>query len=399
MRIALLHSFYASDQSSGENVVVEAQSEALGAAGHDVLLLGRHTDDEQHLPGYKLRAAWRTITSFGPDPAPRLRQFAPDVVHIHNTVPNIGLHWMRRWPGPIVHTLHNFRPICANGLLFRDGRLCTDCPDGKPWSAVEHACYRESRVASTPIALRNTMGTEVNPLIARSDALVVLSPFARDTFARYGVGTGRLRLVPNGVTQVHAAASAMPDDSQWLAVGRLRAEKGFVELVRGWPANVRLDLVGDGPLRDELAELAGPRVHLRGQLPPMALRESLPTYRGLVFTSLAPESAMPLVIVEALEAGLPIVVSLNSPHAAQLISDGVAMGITVADGRVDAASLAAAMAWVEAGGDELRRRCREVFDERYTEAQWIERITEVYRSVGASGKPIPAPPVDAEDLP
>ena len=50
MRIALLHSFYASDSSSGENVVVDAQFQALSAAGHEVLLLGRRTDDEVQYP-------------------------------------------------------------------------------------------------------------------------------------------------------------------------------------------------------------------------------------------------------------------------------------------------------------------------------------------------------------
>ncbi len=344
-----------------------------------MLLLGRHTDREQHLPGYKVRAAWRTLTSLGPDPEPRLRQFAPDVVHIHNTVPNIGLHWMRSWPGPIVHTLHNFRPICANGLLFRDGRLCTDCPDGKPWSAVEHACYRESRVASTPIALRNTMGVEHNPLLKRADAVVVLSEFARSTFARYDVAADRLHLVPNGVAGVHTGATPMPAEAKWLAVGRLRAEKGFVELLRGWPHVARLDLVGDGPAHDELAELAGSRVHLLGQQPSDELRASMPSYRGLIFTSLAPESAMPLVIVEALEAGIPILVSLTSPHAAQLIADGVAMGIQIQEGRADTAGILAGMDWVAAGGDELRRRCREVFEDRYTQEQWVDRITLVYR--------------------
>jgi glycosyltransferase involved in cell wall biosynthesis len=105
----------------------------------------------------------------------------------------------------------------------------------------------------------------------------------------------------------------------------------------------------------------------------------MPSYRGLVFTSLAPESAMPLVIVEALEAGLPILVSLTSPHAAQLIADGVAMGIRISEGSADTASILAAMDWVAAGGDGLRQRCREVFEDRYTQAQWVNRITEVYR--------------------
>jgi glycosyltransferase involved in cell wall biosynthesis len=385
MRIALLHSFYASDQSSGENVVVEAQCEALGRAGHDVLLLGRHTDTEKDLPGYKLRAAYRTVTSRGPNPAPRLREFAPDVVHVHNTVPNIGLGWLRRWRGPVVHTLHNFRPLCANGLLFRDGQVCTDCPDGRPWSAVEHACYRHSRVATGPIALRNAAGLRANPLVQRSDALVVLSEFARATFARYGVDEARLVLLPNGVPAVHRAARRPPTPQRWLAVGRLRAEKGFAELLRGWPPDVRLDLAGDGPQRAELAALAGPAVQFLGPVPPAQLRESMAGYSGLIFSSLAPESAMPLVIVEALEAGLPVVIVESSPHAAQLIDQGVAVAVPVVDDRVEPEGLRSALDWVAYGGNALRLRCRDVYVAAYTQDLWVERMTDLYRAVIGRG--------------
>ena len=97
--------------------------------------LSRSTDQEaagQSL--YPVRAAYRTVTGRGPDPTPMLAAFAPDIVHIHNVVPNIGVDWAKRWPGPIVHTIHNYRPLCSNANLFRDGEKCTQCPDGKPLS-------------------------------------------------------------------------------------------------------------------------------------------------------------------------------------------------------------------------------------------------------------------------
>jgi glycosyltransferase involved in cell wall biosynthesis len=380
VRVALLHSFYESGSSSGENVVVNAQAHALLAAGHQVLLLGRHTDHERRRSAYPLRAAWRTVTHHGPNPADRLADFEPDVVHIHNTVPNIGLQWLPAWTGPIVHTLHNFRPLCANGLLYRDGHLCTDCPDGRPWSAVEHACYRESRVATTPVAVRNSLGMGNNPLLSRADVLVVLSEYARDVYLRYGVDSDQLRLVPNGVPDVPGElVPDPPEEQRWLAVGRLREEKGFGTLVASWPREVALDIIGDGPQRDELADLAtGRRVRLLGQLPREQVRDAMGGYTGLVFTSLAPESAMPLVVIEALASGVPVMIVDSSPHAAGLIADGVAMGVHLADGRLLGDDVAAAMAWAIAGGRELRARCREVFLERYTEQRWVAALEQTY---------------------
>lgn len=382
MRIALLHSFYSSAASSGENVVVMTQLEALASAGHDVVLIGRETDrEQQHLSVYPVRAAWRTLTNRGPDPEPLLRRFEPDVVHIHNTVPNLGLQWLPRWEGPVVHTLHNYRPLCANGLLLRDGAYCSLCPDGKPWSAVEFGCYRESRMASLPIAVRNARSLAHNPLLERSDALVVLSPAAQEIYTHYGVSPDRLVMIPNGIREFHRGAVAPPETSRWLAVGRLRAEKGFDLLLESWPPHESLDIVGEGPQLQDLESLATPNVRFLGSLPPDQLRQEMPAYSGLVFPGVAVESALPLVVGEALEAGLPVVFGPDHRQADPLIRAGVA---TVAHWHVeqsDPRGLPAALARVVAEGPPMRRRAREWYEEHLTMPRWIERLEGLYQSL------------------
>lgn len=383
MRIALLHSFYTSAVSSGENVVVTAQFEALASAGHDVVLIGRETDREQeHLSAYPVRAAWRTLSNRGPDPEALLRRFAPDVVHVHNTVPNIGLQWLPRWNGPLVHTLHNYRPLCANGLLFRDGRLCTDCPDGEPWAAVEHACYRDSRAATLPIAIRNARGVGNNPLLRRADALIVLSHFAWQTYTDYGVAPHRLHLIPNGVSQLHHRVAAPPDTGRWLAVGRLRAEKGWAELLAAWPPDEPLDVIGDGPQRKELEDRAGPAVRFLGQLPSQSVRDLMPAYSGLVFTGLAPESACPLVVIEALEAGLPVLMTFDHPQGTELFAAGVATPLGDRDDtELTAKAVRRSLASVVAGGSELREHSRAYYLEHFTMAHWLSALTGLYEHV------------------
>src|SRR6266702_8426604 len=91
-------------------------------------------------------------TGFGADPTEDLRRFAPDVVHVHNLLPNFGTRWLDRWPGPVVATLHNFRSMCPAGTLYRSGHVCTACPDGNPGAALRHACYRGSTLATLPLA-------------------------------------------------------------------------------------------------------------------------------------------------------------------------------------------------------------------------------------------------------
>ena len=157
MRIAVVHSFY-SGQPSGENEAVRDQVRALRAAGHDVDLFAAHTDELAGDRLYPLRAALRVATGRGASPLSRLRAHAPDVVHVHNLFPNFGRSWVCEWDGPLIATLHNYRPLCARATLYREGAECTRCPDGERWAGLRYGCYRDSRAATLPLALAGRHG-------------------------------------------------------------------------------------------------------------------------------------------------------------------------------------------------------------------------------------------------
>ncbi len=76
-----------------------------------------------------------------------LVDFAPDVVHLHNTFPLLTpsvLYACRDAGVPVVATIHNYKLGCANGSFFRDGRVCHDCLGGASLPALAHGCYRGS---------------------------------------------------------------------------------------------------------------------------------------------------------------------------------------------------------------------------------------------------------------
>jgi len=378
VRLALLHSFYASDQPSGENEIVAAQAQAFAEAGHEVLLLGRHTDLERTKRRYPVLAAWRTLTDGGANPTHHLRRFDPDVVHVHNTVPNIGTDWLRGWPTPVVHTLHNFRPLCANALLYRDGHGCTLCPDGDPWAAVRHSCYRSSSLASLPIAVRNSRGLAANPLISRADRIIALSGYAAGVMAGYGLPEERLSVVPNGIPALHAGATAGPQAPRFAAVGRLRAEKGFAELLAGWPGGTPLDVFGDGPQLDHLQAVAPRGVTFLGSVARDHLRALLPQYSALVFPSLWPEPAVALVVVEALEAGVPVILAAEGSQTPDLVDAGVGLAVDRTGDRFDRDSIADALSTVGEGGNRLRSHCRDVYARQYDVDRWVAELIAVY---------------------
>src|SRR4051794_9618955 len=107
MKVAVVHSFYSSAQPSGENQVVLDQVEYLRRAGHDVLVVDRHTDETKDAVLFSSRAGLTAASGIGASPATVLRRFVPDVVHLHNTFPNWGPTWLRVWGPRTVVTLHN----------------------------------------------------------------------------------------------------------------------------------------------------------------------------------------------------------------------------------------------------------------------------------------------------
>ncbi|MEJ2862451.1 glycosyltransferase family 4 protein [Actinomycetospora flava] len=380
MRIAVVHSFYSSRVPSGENQVVLAQVAALREAGHDVALVSRSTDDRLRRPTYPVEAALTTVTGVGPEPVEELRAFRPDVVHVHNLFPNLGTRWLGRWRGALVVTVHNFRPMCATGYLYRDGATCTACPDGDPWAGVRHGCFHGSRVATLPLAWRGRHGAAADPLVRRADVLVTLSARARDVYVRAGVPEDRLEVVPNFVADSASVPVHRDPEKRFLCVGRLTPEKGVLDLVRSWPADVDLDIVGDGALADDIRTVAPAGVRLLGSLDNTDLRDRMPGYAGLVIPSKWFEG-LPTVYLEALAAGVPVICFPGNSAADDVATHGLGV---VTGPSPDTDEVAQALLRVLAAGPPLRDRARASFTERFTAATWLRSITAVYETAASS---------------
>src|SRR5215211_5272624 len=154
MRLLLLHNHY--QQPGGEDQVFAAEGELLEAHGHRVLRYTAHNDQVAKMSGSALARAtvWNGVVYR--ELRALIRRERPEVAHFHNTLPLISpaAYYAARAEGvPVVQTLHNYRLICPNALLFRDGRVCEDCI-GKtlPWPGVVHACYRGDRQATGVVA-------------------------------------------------------------------------------------------------------------------------------------------------------------------------------------------------------------------------------------------------------
>jgi len=375
MRIAIVHSFYVSATPSGENLAVLREAEALTNAGHEVEIIARHTDELAMSRLYLVKSAVRVATGWGGDPTDELRNFNPDVTHVHNLFPNIGTYWLNNWAGPIVATLHNFRPLCANGILFREGNTCTECPDGSTLSALKHACYRDSKLASLPIAIANAGGLKRNQLLQRADKVVVLSERAKSTYSAYGLSSERISVLPNGLNINPPTQTVMPDARTWIGIGRLAPEKGFADLASIWPRDRDLQIIGTGPDADLITALARPNVALRRPLENNALLDAIPNFAGLVLPSKWFEG-LPTVVLEAFGSGIPVIARDGNSASDFLLKHEPAW---VYDGT--AASLVMAMESIESRGTETRARARQLFDEEFSLGIWVVRLEALFASL------------------
>lgn len=371
MRVAVVHSFYSSSVPSGENRVVEDQVRALRGAGHSVQLVARRTDVLEHRLTHRVEASWSAATGRGPSPTADLHRFKPDVVHVHNLFPNFGTEWISESPAPVVVSVHNYRFVCANGTLFRDGAQCTECVDRGRWRGVAHGCYRNSRLATIPVAL----GLRRRGAATLEQAALVLatSPFSQALLERYA-GLGETLIVPNFGSGPIGVPRRTQERMGWVALGRMSVEKGFVPLVEQWPADRLLTIIGSGPEADEIDRVSmGKSVTRLDAVPIDELRRQLPWFRGLIVPSLWFEVA-PQVVVEAMRLGVPIIAHESNCVAETVRASGA--GATYRDSQ----TLISALERVDGSLDEMSLRAVQHYNSEWTEARWLSRIESAYAS-------------------
>lgn len=171
-------------------------------------------------------------------------------------------------------------------------------------------------------------------------AVVVPSRYLRGIVAGWGVGADKLRVIYNAVEAQHQCAKEpLP---HWkgktvVTVCRLVPWKG-VEALIGVLAQLpqtRLVIVGDGPLRGQLeTEVLGlglqERVHFLGSVPQEQVRACIG--QGDAFVLNSSYEGLPHVVLEAMEAGVPVVATAAGGTVELVEHDVSGLLVPVGDG-------------------------------------------------------------------
>jgi glycosyltransferase involved in cell wall biosynthesis len=384
MRVLIAHNRY--QQAGGEDTVVASESELLTTHGHTV---ERLNVDNDHIHG-PLSRITTSFTSLYSSQSSRLLQRAihtakPDIVHVHNFFPTLSpsvFYACAEAGVPVVHTLHNYRILCASATLFRDGHVCEECiAQRSVLPGIQHACYRGSHLGSAAagfgMALHDHLGTWANKV----SSFIALSQFAADKFATFRIPRQKIFIKPNFAIDKGLGSG---DGNYALFAGRLSPEKGVQTLIDADAAEALcMDVVvlGDGPMMADLqsaSQRPGSRLVVKGFVQHDQTLDYMRSARVLIMPSLCYEGALPLAIIEAFSLGLPVIGSALGNTGA-LVRPGET-GLLYPPGDHHAlASALASFAENPAAIQHMRQGARAYYLAEHTPGKNYRRLIEIYQ--------------------
>jgi glycosyltransferase involved in cell wall biosynthesis len=387
MKVLLVHNFYGSAAPSGENAVYDAERDLLRQHGHEVVEFTRHSDE---IRGKGMSGAIHGALAvpWNPWMARALRREVgrsrPDVVHVHNTFPLISpslFHAVGRRCATVL-TLHNYRLFCPAAIPMRGGRPCTDCLDGRTViPSLVHGCYRNSPVATLPLAVGVALHRALGTWTDKVDAFMALSEFQRKLMVRAGLPAERVHIKPNFYPGSPQTIPWRERGDHAVFVGRITPEKGVHALVRAWTlwgsGAPELRIIGDGPLRSPLEQMSvGKPIRFLGQLASDEAQTQIARAKLLILPSECFEG-FPMVVREAFAFGTPAAVSDIGPLPS-IVRPGT-NGILFAPADPESLLLEVRSAWHSPGLlERLGRGARQSFEESYTERSNYEMLMGIY---------------------
>jgi glycosyltransferase involved in cell wall biosynthesis len=273
------------------------------------------------------------------------------VVHVHGWAkvlsPSVGAVLARSETAHI-HTLHEYFLACPNGGFFdyRAKEICKRRALGI--DCLRTACDSRSKAHKAWRVARQAVLRTAGRMPSGVREVIYLAPEQRVIMEGYMPPEARWHHLPNPVGPQPQQRIRAEENDLFLFMGRLSPEKGAeVAAAAAKLAGVKIAFCGEGECRDAILS-ANPAAIMAGWVGQDELAGWMARARCVVFPSLWYE-CYPLVVADALRAGLPILVS-DSCVAASSVAHGL-NGLHVRAGDVQAW----AQAMVSLGSAKLAR--------------------------------------------
>jgi len=318
MRIGMMTDAY-KPYVSGITNYIDLNKRYLEKAGHEVYVFTFSESDQQDNEPRVIRSPGLPLANTGfflslkySREAKKLLQ-SMDVVHVHHPFLSgrLALHYCRPAQLPVIFTNHTRYDLYAQAYL---PLLPEEISEGLLRAYMPSFCEAVNLVISPSPGMEK--------ILRELDVEIPIE------------------IIPNGVELARfIQAEPLPraeygfseDDILLIYTGRLGPEKNLDFLLQAFAGvvqaveNVRLLLVGDGPMKTELQTLASDLqiadfVQFAGQIP----YDKMPGYLAMcdVFVTASVSEVHPLSVIEAMGASLPVM-GIFSPGVGDSVEDGI----------------------------------------------------------------------------
>jgi glycosyltransferase involved in cell wall biosynthesis len=394
MKILLAHNFYGSTAPSGENAVVLAEKKLLKERGHKITEYVRHSDEIRN------QGVWGNIkgafsTPWNPFSKKHLHEILqrekPDILHVHNFFPLLSpavFYAVKNLKAATVFTLHNYRLFCPASILMRQGRPCTDCLNARSvFPSIVYGCYRESRIATLPLAAMIGLHRFLRTWEKHVDAFIALTEFQCEIMSKSGLPEEKFHVKPHFYADQPYPNAWNDRQEKIVFIGRLGEEKGASLLIKAWKKwgddAPLLEIIGDGPEQPLLTNqiiannLTG-KIRLAGQLPFEETQSSLAASKLLILPSLCFEG-FPMVIREAFALGTPVAASRLGAMKSLIIENK--NGVLFDPGSSDDIYRTVKAYWFDQQKlSEMGAAARVEFEEKYTAETNYKMLMNIYQA-------------------
>ena len=258
-----------------------------------------------------------------------MERYTPTVVHLHNIIGlSLGIIGRaKRYKSAVVTTLHDHWGFCfKNTIIKRDSEICKDFTSCRECMAT----IPDGTDRKLPIRMRTDyLAYRLNQV----DRFISPSRYLARSYLKAGIPLHKMRVIWNGVdVRRFSNVEKSPRNGRvrFTFIGHFGAHKGIPTLLAalpylGNPNRYRINLVGEGPLRESLETWAGGQpfsssIHFWGKVGHQEIESVFRETDVLVLPSIWPEN-QPVSITEALATGTPVIAS-DLGGIPELIQDG-----------------------------------------------------------------------------
>jgi len=360
-----------SEEHQVDTFYVENSKEISGLAGRLKLLYRTHYNSRSKREVFKKIAA---------------SEF--DIMHVHNFFPVLSpsvFEAARELNVPSVMSLHNFRLIHPNGLMFYNGEPDHRSVKGSAYRCVPDGVYRNSVLQTAVVAHMIEYHRKKKTWSKLPSAFIALSDFSRDLFIEGGLPGERIFIKPNFIEDPlkGQAGQSLEKEKEnlFLYVGRISEEKGVEQLTECWlrhKPDARLVIAGDGPMKRDLESKTAhsDKIEWLGQISREQILRRLSTAKALLFPTKCYEG-QPLILLEAMSMGCPVITSkIGNP---QNMIDNGKTGFHYKPGDIaDLYDKCRQISENPARALEMGKRARTLYLEKYTPEKNLELLTGIY---------------------